>query len=130
MIFTKYKFFLFTSHPERLVKFYSETLGFKIISQLNWPKDRGYMVEVSPGYEIWIAYHSKVKAKNQDPYRHILNIYTTEVENLFKKLKAVEGVRVIQSPVSMGKVVPGETRLVATILDPEGNCLQFMEPSK
>lgn len=112
------------------MQFYSRTLGFKILNRLNFPKDRGYMVEASPGYEIWIAYHSRVKGRNRDPFRHILNLYTSDVEEAIKKAEGVKGVRVVQRPMSMGKVIPGETRMVATILDPEGNCLQFMGQSK
>lgn len=112
------------------MKFYNEVLGFKILQKLELPKDYGYMVEAAPGYEIWIAKHSKVHGKNKEPFRHIVNFYTPDVVAIFEKVRKVKGVKIIQRPMSMGKVVPGETRIVATILDPEGNCLQFMEPSE
>lgn len=124
----KYKFFIFSENPDELVKFYTDTLGFKVIQELKLPKDYGYMVEIEPGYQIWIAKHSEVKGYNKDPLRHILNIYADNIEGMYKKIKSIKGVKIIQVPISMGEFKPGETRLVFTFLDPEGNCLQFMQP--
>lgn len=126
----KFKFFIFSEDPDALVKFYTETLGFKAIQELKLSKDYGYMVEAEPGYQIWIAKHSEVKGYNKDPLRHILNIYTDDVEGMYKKVKNIEGVKIVQAPISMGEFTPGENvnRQVFTFLDPEGNCLQFMNP--
>lgn len=124
-----FKYFIFSENPDKLVKFYSEVLGFKVISELKLPRDYGYMVEVSEGYQIWIAEHSEVKGINRDPYRHILNLYTNDVEGVFKKVKEIEGIKILQEPISMSEFNPQEQgRLVLTFLDPEGNCLQFMNP--
>lgn len=126
----KYKFFIFSEDPDKLVKFYTEILGFKIIQELKLPKDYGYMVEAEPGYQIWIAKHSEVTGYNKEPFRHILNIYTENVEDIYEKVKTVEDIKIIQEPISMGEFSPGANinRLVFTFLDPEGNCLQFMNP--
>ena len=42
------------------------------------------------------------------------------------KVKDVIGVKVIAEPFEMKAIIPKETRWACTILDPEGNCLQFM----
>jgi predicted enzyme related to lactoylglutathione lyase len=125
---SKFKFFIFSEDPDKLLPFYRDVLGFTVISELKLPKDYGYMVEVAPGYEIWIAEHSEVKGKNKDPFRHILNLYPDDVEALFTKLKDYPGVVIIESLTSMKKFNPDADRKMFTILDPEGNCLQFMEP--
>lgn len=125
-MFQKFKYFIFSADPDMLVKFYVDVLGMKIVSQLTLPNDYGYMVEVAPGYEIWIARHTEIKGRNLEPLRHMLNIYTDDVVGYFEKVKDVDGVTIIQPPMSMGEIIPGENRLVCTITDPEGNCIQFM----
>lgn len=128
---TGYKFFIFSEDPDKLVKFYTDILGFKITSELKLPKDYGYMVEAAAGCQLWIAQHSEVKEYNKDPFRHILNMYTDDVLGTYEKVKVVEGVKVVQDPINMGEFNPGASgRTVFTILDPEGNCLQFMESAK
>jgi predicted enzyme related to lactoylglutathione lyase len=126
----KYKFFIFSENPDELVKFYSDILGFKIVQELKLAKDYGYMVEAEPGYQIWIAQHSEVKGYNKDPYRHILNIYAEDVMVIYEKVKDIVGVKIIQEPINMGEFNPVEDRLVFTFLDPEGNCLQYMQPKQ
>jgi len=125
-MFTKYKYFLFSEDPDTLVKFYQACLEMKFLKKLDYPRDYGYTVEAAPGYEVWIAKHSEIKGKNKEPVRHMLNLYTDEVERYCEKVKAYDGVKIIQEPMSMGEVIPGETRYVFTFLDPEGNCVQMM----
>ena len=125
-MFTKYKYFLFTENPDELVKFYLETLEMKLVKKLDLPMDYGYTIEAAPGYEIWIAKHSEVNGINKEPVRHMINLYTDELQRYFDKVKDVAGVKILQQPVSMGNFVPDETRYVCTFLDPEGNCIQLM----
>ncbi|MCL5784165.1 MAG: VOC family protein [Patescibacteria group bacterium] len=127
----KYKFFIFSEDPDKLVKFYTDILGFKVIQELKLPRDYGYMVEVEPGYQIWIAKHSEVKGYNKNPLRHILNIYIEDVKGVYERIKVAEGIKIIQEPIGMEEFSPSETaRTVCTFLDPEGNCLQLMTPKK
>lgn len=125
-MFSKYKYFIFSQNPDKLVKFYSSILGMKIIKQLKLPKDYGYLLEVSAGYELWIEKHSKVKGRNNDYFRHMLTLYTNEVEKYYNKVKNLPGIKVVQKPLCMSKFNPKEVRYVCTILDPDGNCLQFI----
>lgn len=124
----KFKVFIFTEDADTLVQFYTDVLGFKKLSELKLPKDYGYMVEAAPGYEIWIANHSETKGRNKDPYRGLINFYTPDLDELYEKVKGVDGVEVITELTEMSEWNPTETRRVFTILDPEGNMLQFMEP--
>lgn len=122
----KYKVFIFTENPEKLVKFYTEILGFKVVKELHLPKDWGYTVEAEEDCRLWIAKHSEVKGYNKEPVGHIINFYTDDIKGIYKKVKAVPGVKIIQKPISMSEINPEETRQVFTMLDPDGNCLQFM----
>lgn len=123
---TKYKAFIFSEDPDTLVKFYTDILGLKIISELKLPRDYGYMLEVTLGYEIWLAKHSEVSGKNKEPHRHMLNLYADDVLAYYEKVKDVAGVEILQEPVSMSEFNPAENRTVFTFTDPEGNTLQIM----
>ncbi len=124
-MFSKYKLFLFTDDPDTLMLFYRDILEMKVLKKLELPKDYGYMMEVAPGYELWIAKHSQVSGKSQEPVRLIINIYCDEIEKYYLRLRSA-GVKFLQEPISMGEFVPGEKRYVCTFHDPEGNCIQFM----
>ncbi len=124
-MFQKYKLFLFSEDPDTLMTFYRDVLEMRVLKKLEYPADYGYMLEVAPGYELWIAKHSKVNGMSREPVRTMLNIYCDEIEKYFLKLQA-SGAHIIQTPVSMGTFIPGEERVVCTFHDPEGNCVQFM----
>lgn len=126
-MFIKYKPFIYTEDPDKLVKFYTEALGWGIVRKLEYEKDYGYTLEISPkGPQVWLAKHSEVKGKSKDNFRHILNLYVDNLESHLNSARKFEGVKVVAEPFSMGEIIPGETRMCCTILDPEGNCLQFM----
>ncbi|MBU0976697.1 MAG: VOC family protein [Patescibacteria group bacterium] len=122
----KYKIFLFSETPDKLVKFYNETLGFRIKNTLKLPKDYGYNVLANDEYEIWIAEHSEVKGYNKDPYRHIITFYVDKLDYWWDKVKNAKEIKIEQEPVNMSEFNPKETRRVFTVFDPEGNCLQFI----
>ncbi len=124
--FSKYKYFLFSENPDELAKFYINCLGCTIRKKLEFPKDYGYSLQFNDQYEIWLAKHDQVKGRNQDPYRHMLNLYIEHIQPVFDKVKQYLGVTVVQEPISMSEFAPTETKFVCTFLDPDGNCLQFM----
>jgi hypothetical protein len=124
-MFQKYKLFLFSENPDMLMEFYRDVLEMKVIKKLEYPKDYGYMLEVAPGYEVWIAKHTEVMGASREPVRTILNIYCDEIEKYYLKFLSM-GVDIIQAPISMGEFIPGEERVVCTFHDPDGNCIQFM----
>lgn len=125
----QYKPFIFTEDPDTLVAFYTTCLGMRIVRKLEYELDYGYTLELHDGGpQIWLAKHSEVSGKNTDTYRHILNIYVDSVQAFFDAAKEYPRTVVVAEPFAMGDIVPGETRYACTILDPEGNCLQFMGP--
>ena len=129
-MYKKYKAFLFTENPDKLVKFYRDILGFKVTNHLTLPRDNGYALEIAPGYEIWLAQHSEVYGKSKETYRHMLNIYVDGIEELYKTIcvraEKLLPVETIQEPICMDQWNPVETRWVFVIKDTDGNALQFM----
>jgi catechol 2,3-dioxygenase-like lactoylglutathione lyase family enzyme len=122
-----YKFFLFSSNPDKLVTFYTETLGMKIVNKLEFEKDYGYALELCEGGpKIWLAKHSEVEGKNKDRYRIMLNLYVDSVSKYFELVKKNSECEIIAEPFSGVEVNPNETRYVCTVADPEGNLIQFM----
>lgn len=128
---TDYKYFLFSEDPDKLVTFYTDCLGFHLSNKLSYPEDYGYALQINPGGKnIWLAQHSKVSGGSKDSYRTILNLYVDSVNTYLEKARSYPGVEVVAEPFPMDSKNPEDTsgRYVATILDPDGNCLQFMGP--
>ncbi len=128
-MFTDYKCFIFTEDADSLVKFYTDCLGFNITGKLEFPQDYGYGLEIAPGgRKIWLANHSEVTGRNKDTFRTMLNLYCDNVKEMFDKAKSWPGVEVVANPFNMTDMNPTEKpdRVAATILDPDGNCIQFM----
>ena len=128
-----YKYFLFCDDPDKLVTFYVDCLGFHVSTKLQFPEDYGYALQVSPGERnIWLAKHSAVAGKNKDAYRIILNLSVDSVQTYFDKAVKWQDVEVVAKPFPMSTKNPDDTtgRWVATIFDPDGNCVQFMGPLK
>lgn len=126
---TGYKYFLFTQDPDKLVKFYTDVLGFIIVKKLEYELDYGYTFELpKTKQQIWLAKHSDVFGKNKDGFRTILNLYSTSVQKDYEKAISYKGTTEIQKPRPKSDIIPGETRYVSTLLDPEDNCIQLMGP--
>ncbi len=123
----KYKLFIYSQDPDNLVKFYTDALGMTIVKKLEYDLDYGYTLEINKdGQQIWLAKHSEVKGKSKEPFRLMLNLYVDSVQAYYDRSMAYKGVKSIAQPFSMGSIIPGEKRYAATVLDPEGNCIQFM----
>jgi predicted enzyme related to lactoylglutathione lyase len=112
------------------VYFYTDALGWKIVKKLEYELDYGYTLEICPGgMQVWLAKHSEINGYNKDPFRIMLNLYTDSLESDLEKVRSYPGTKIIADPFNMGTIIPGETRKCCTVLDPEGNCLQFMSVS-
>lgn len=121
-----YQLLIWSEDPDKLQNFYKDILGLEPLSRLTLEDDYGYGFKVGK-QRLWIGKHSEVKGKNKDKFRFILNFYTNDVEEWYKKLKDVKGVKIIAKPFTTPPTRGKEDKRYAfTFLDPEGNCLQFM----
>ncbi len=105
---------------KKLVKWYREKLGLKVIEELNHPEDTGVGLWVGKSY-LWIGQHSEVKGKNKDQHRHMFNISVDSVGKEYKKLKT-KGVRFFADPFK----APTFDKYFATFYDADNNLVQLI----
>ena len=123
-----YRILIWSENPDELMKFYRDTLGLELALKLDLPNDYGYAFKVGDNM-LWIGKHSEIKGKNKDKFRHIFNLYVEDVFEWYEKLKDHKDVIVVQPPMKTPPSKEDNPRYVFTFLDPEDNCLQFMNPS-
>lgn len=127
---TGYRILIWSENPDKLQEFYRNALELEPFIKLDIPDDYGHAFKIGDsGLLLWIGKHSEVIGINKDPKRHIFNLYVSDVQEWYKKLKDRKDITVIQEPM----VTPptrdkDDKKYVFTFLDPEGNCLQFMNP--
>lgn len=127
---TSYRILIWSENPDELQKFYRDALELEPFIKIDIPDDYGYAFKVGDtGLLIWIGKHSEVQGINKEPYRHMFNLYVNDVPAWIEKVRKVEGVKIIQEPMVTPPTRDQEVKkYVATFLDPEGNCFQFMNP--
>ncbi len=127
---TGYRILIWSEKPDRLAKFYGEVLGLHQTMKLELPDDYGYAFKVGESLMIWIGKHSEIKGRNKEPFRHIFNLYVDDVFDWYEKLKNRKEIQIIARPfITPPSRGAEKKRYCFTFLDPEGNCLQFMNPS-
>lgn len=105
----------------KLVKWYKEMLGLKQIGEVYHPEDKAIGLKVGDSKtELWIGYHSKVKGKNKDKYRIMINLTVDSVSKTYADL-IKKGVKFIAKPFK----APTFDKYFATFEDPDGNTLQL-----
>lgn len=104
----------------KLADWYIDKLELKIIEELNHPEDTGVGLAVGESY-LWIGYHSEVKGKNNDPYRHMFNITVDSVTEAYEELKSKD-VEFIAKPFQ----APTFDSYFATFYDLDGNVIQLI----
>jgi predicted enzyme related to lactoylglutathione lyase len=112
---------IFSENPKKLGEFYKKILN----KDYDWTG--GDFFGFSAG-SSWIGFgpHNKVKGKNNQPERIIINFQTNDVENEFIRIKNL-GAKVIAKPYH-----PKESpdMILATLEDPDGNYFQLASPMK
>ena len=103
-----------------LATWYKEKFGFKEIEELTHPDDTGIGLEVGEVY-FWVGKHSKVKGKNKDPYRIMINFSVDSVNKGYKRLLS-KGVECIARPFK----APTFDSYFATFKDLDGNIVQIV----
>lgn len=127
MAFTNYRILIYSETPDKLMKFYTDVLGFKFLDKLNIPGDYGYMLQVVGNLNVWIGKHSEIKGKAKESFRHLFNIYPEEgVEFWYIKIKDNPLVTIVAKPFLAPFSTKENQVWFCTFLDPEGNCWQFV----
>lgn len=125
-MFTSYRILIFSEDPDKLMQFYQNILGLKLIQEYKLSNDYGYMFEITHDLLLWIAKHSEVKGKAKENFRHIFNVYPEEgVHFWYEKIKNNPEVSIIANPFLSPISTPTDEKWCCTFLDPEGNCWQF-----
>jgi predicted enzyme related to lactoylglutathione lyase len=110
---------IFSEDPDNLAKFYEKVFA----REAEWV-DNGYHGFMVGQGVITIGPHDKVKGKNKNPERIMINFETNNVEKDFKSIEAL-GAKVIAKPYSPGD---DDKMLIATFEDPDGNIFQIATP--
>lgn len=115
---------IWTSDYKKLSDWYKEKLGLKVIAEFTHPDDSGVDFEFSQGgTRLWIGQHSKVKGKNRDYHRQMINIDVDSVGKAYQYLKNNE-VEFLATPYKE----PLIDTYCATFYDLDRNLLQITGP--
>ena len=115
---------IWSSDYKKLADWYKDKLGLKVIEEFNHPDDSGVSFEfTSGGSRLWIGQHSKVKGKNNDFHRHMINIDVDSVSHVYEYLKN-RGVEFLAVPYKE----PVADTYCATFYDLDRNLLQIVGP--
>ena len=107
--------------PKALGEFYSKVLG----KEPDMAEENGYWGFLVGNTFLTIGPHDRVKGKNLNPERVMINFDTKDVPGEFERIKGV-GAKVVAEPYEMGD---GErTAQIATFEDLDGNYFQLMTP--
>lgn len=111
---------IFSEETEKLADFYGKVFD----KEPEWAGG-GYFGFTVGNTFLSIGPHDKVKGKNSNPERIMLNFETSDVQGEFKRIKDIKGVKIIAEPYTMGE----ETKAwIATFADPDGNYFQLVTP--
>ncbi|HSX00721.1 MAG TPA: VOC family protein [Candidatus Saccharimonas sp.] len=111
-----------SEQPQTLIKFYGHIFG-----KPGWHEEGSDWAgwRVGDG-NLVVGPHDKVKGKNPEPGRFIINIETDELKDEFDRIKDL-GAEVVAEPYHPGEDASG---WLATFADPDGNYFQLATPWK
>lgn len=114
---------IFSQSASKLAKFYQQKVGLKITFEavMGENDEELYTFEMKQGSILYIVDHSKVKSKNKNPERMIINF---EVGNIKEDVKRIEeaDVKKIQDIYHVE-----EYGYIATFEDIDGNYFQLVQ---
>jgi hypothetical protein len=104
---------------KKLAKWYKDKLNLKQVEEITHPDDTGILFQVGE-VGLWIGQHSKVKGKNKDLHRHMINLVVDSVEIEYKRLNA-KGIKFYSKPFK----APTFDKYFATFYDLDDNLVQL-----
>jgi predicted enzyme related to lactoylglutathione lyase len=111
---------LSSGNTNKLAKFYREVVGLKQTGEYEMGEDGESAYEFSD-VQLFINPHDKVKGKNKNPERFMMNFEVEDIEEAVKKLKKNK-VKLIQDIYH----IEGYGQ-IATFEDPDGNYFQLVQ---
>lgn len=113
---------IWSENYRQLAKWYEEKLDLTKIGEVDHPQDKCIGFKIGDGKtELWIGYHDKVKGKNTDKYRIMVNYSVESVSQVYENLSK-KGVKFMVKPFK----APTFDKYFATFEDPDGNILQLI----
>lgn len=113
---------IWSGNYKKLAKWYKDVLGLKVTWESTHPEDTGILFGFENGEtDLWIGQHDRVKGKNKDVYRHMINIKVDSVSKIYNQLLK-KGVKFEAKPFK----APTLPYFFATFYDPEDNIIQLV----
>lgn len=112
-----------SQNAKKLATFYKEKVGLQIAAEalMGEKGDELYEIKLGKGPAIYIVDHSKVKGKNKNSDRIIINIEVDDIKKEVARLKRNK-VKVIKDTYHIE-----EYGWVTTFEDVDGNLFQFVQ---
>src|SRR3990167_11021781 len=115
---------LYSSDPKRLAEFYKDKVGMSVDMTGEYGEDKRdvfYMFKVGESKQFGVLHHSKIKGKNKQPERYMINFEVKNIEAAVGKLKKnkVKLIADIYHVQDYGKI--------ATFEDVDGNYFQLVQ---
>ena len=113
---------LFSQNPRKLADFYREKVGLKQTMEMEIGEgEEAFSFDMKGSANLYIAHHSKVKGKNNQPERTMFNLEVDDIEKEVKRLKDKD-VKLIQDIYHVENY-----GMIATFEDVDGNYFQFVK---
>ena len=114
---------LFSDNAEKLALFYKDKVGLKVEfeGEMGENNENVYVFKTTGGGGFSIMDHSKVKGKNKEPERMMINFEVDDIKNSAKKIEE-NGVKKIQDIYHVE-----DYGLIATFEDIDGNYFQLVQ---
>ncbi len=114
---------LYSENAKRLANFYKDKVGLKVTfeGEMGEKGEELYGFELKSGSQFYVLDHSKVKGKNKQPERYMLNFEVDRIEPEVKRLvkNGVEKIQDVYHVEGYG--------LIATFADIDGNYFQLVQ---
>jgi len=114
---------LYSQDADKLADFYKDKVGLDVtvMGEYGEEKEKVYTVKAGESKQMAILHHSKVKGKNKEPERYMINFEVKNIENAVEKLvkNKVKQIADIYHVEDYGKI--------ATFEDIDGNYFQLVQ---
>lgn len=111
---------IWSADYRRLADWYINNLGFETVKEYKLKYDTGVLLNSGP-VGLWIGKHSKVRGKNTDIFRHMIDFEVDSVGECFEVLKKSK-IKIFAGPHQD----PTSGKYVLTVFDADDNLVQLV----